>query len=217
MLVTLKQTIVAIRMRVENLVELGATQWTKINVGSLVVFLHVKPKSHAIQPGQQPITEQVIQGPAKYMHKKNIVLMGLTDLAGRRDGGHLKIGLTVKEEQHLSALNVAVKDWTATYMHKKNIVCQLSALNVVVKIRVTVRVTVRVREPVLQICCFSELLCPLRQDSSRSSILELIGRTINWKNDKSEIGTRNSEIGRTINRISEKNMGLSFGSLKSFH
>ena len=41
---TLKQTIVAIRLRVENLVELGATQWTKINVGSLVVFLHVKPK-----------------------------------------------------------------------------------------------------------------------------------------------------------------------------
>ena len=42
MLVTLKQTIVAILMAM--LVELGATQWTKINVGSIVVFLHVKPK-----------------------------------------------------------------------------------------------------------------------------------------------------------------------------
>ena len=41
MLVALKQTIVAILMAV---VKLGATQWTKINVGSFVVFLHVKPK-----------------------------------------------------------------------------------------------------------------------------------------------------------------------------
>ena len=50
---------------------------------------------------------QVIHSPAKYMQKKIIVLMGLTDLAG--DGGHSEIMLTVKEEQHLSALNVAVK------------------------------------------------------------------------------------------------------------
>jgi len=42
MLVTLKQTIVAILMA--WLVELGATQWTKIQKGSIVVFLHVKPK-----------------------------------------------------------------------------------------------------------------------------------------------------------------------------
>ena len=42
MLVTLKQTIVAILMA--SLVELGATQWTEIHVGSIVVFLHVKPK-----------------------------------------------------------------------------------------------------------------------------------------------------------------------------
>ena len=41
MLVTLKLTIVAILMAS---LELGATQWTKINVGSIVVFLHVKPK-----------------------------------------------------------------------------------------------------------------------------------------------------------------------------
>jgi len=41
-LVTLKQTIVAILMAM--LVELGATQWTKINVGSIVAFLHVKAK-----------------------------------------------------------------------------------------------------------------------------------------------------------------------------
>jgi len=66
-------------------------------------------QSHAIQPGQQAITEQVIQRPAKYMQTTIIVLMGLTDLAG--DGGqHSKIMLTVKEEQHLSALNVAVKE-----------------------------------------------------------------------------------------------------------
>ena len=38
---TLKLTIVAIQIRVDNLMELGATQWTKIYVGSLVVFLHV--------------------------------------------------------------------------------------------------------------------------------------------------------------------------------
>ena len=43
------------------------------------------------------------------MQKETIVLVGLTDLAGRIYGGHSKIGLTVKEEQHLSALNVAVK------------------------------------------------------------------------------------------------------------
>jgi len=42
-LVTLKQTIVAILMA--RLMELGATQWTKIYVGSIVVFLHVKPKA----------------------------------------------------------------------------------------------------------------------------------------------------------------------------
>jgi len=42
MLVTLKLTIVAILMA--SLVELGATQWTKIDVGSYVVFLHVKLK-----------------------------------------------------------------------------------------------------------------------------------------------------------------------------
>jgi len=41
MLVSLKQTIVAIRMRVEVLMELGATQQTLLRVGSLVVFLHV--------------------------------------------------------------------------------------------------------------------------------------------------------------------------------
>ena len=42
MLVTLKQTIVAILMA--RLVELGVTRWTQIHVGSIVVFLHVKPK-----------------------------------------------------------------------------------------------------------------------------------------------------------------------------
>ena len=41
MLVTLKLTIVAILMA--SLV-LGATQWTKMNVGRIVVFLHVKLK-----------------------------------------------------------------------------------------------------------------------------------------------------------------------------
>merc|ERR1719431_2505088 len=86
------------------LVELGATQWTKINVGSIVAFLHVKAKSHAILPGDQALDQ-----PAKDMQKIDIVLMGRTDLAGRRVMGHSKIGLTVKEEQHLSALNVAVK------------------------------------------------------------------------------------------------------------
>jgi len=69
----------------------------------------VHAKSHAIQPGQQEITTHVLQGPAKYMQKKNGVLVGLTDLAGRRVGGHSKNMLTVKEEQPLSALNVAVK------------------------------------------------------------------------------------------------------------
>ena len=39
MLVTLKLTIVAILMAS---LELGATQWTKMNVGRIVVFLHVK-------------------------------------------------------------------------------------------------------------------------------------------------------------------------------
>ena len=52
-----------------------------------------------------------MEKPAKVMQKIDFVLkMGCTDLAGgRRFMGHLKIGLTVKEEQHLSALNVAVK------------------------------------------------------------------------------------------------------------
>ena len=50
-----------------------------------------------------------MEQPAKDMQKIDFVLMGRTDLAGRRVMGHLKIGLTVKEEQHLSALNVAVK------------------------------------------------------------------------------------------------------------
>ena len=52
-----------------------------------------------------------MEKPAKVMQKIDFVLeMGRTDLAGgRRFMGHLKIGLTVKEEQHLSALNVAVK------------------------------------------------------------------------------------------------------------
>merc|ERR1719431_763704 len=48
-LVTLKQTIVAILMA--RLMELGATQWTKIYVGSIVVFLHVKPKALAKKQG----------------------------------------------------------------------------------------------------------------------------------------------------------------------
>jgi len=63
-------------------------------------------KAHAIQPGDQGLDK-----PAKVMQKIDFVLkMGRTDLAGgRRFMGHLKIGLTVKEEQHLSALNVAVK------------------------------------------------------------------------------------------------------------
>ena len=42
MLVALKQTIVAILMAM--LMELGATQWTKINALSIVAFLHVKAK-----------------------------------------------------------------------------------------------------------------------------------------------------------------------------
>ena len=51
-----------------------------------------------------------MEKPAKVMQKIDFVLkMGRTDLAGGRVMGHLKIGLTVKEEQHLSALNVAVK------------------------------------------------------------------------------------------------------------
>ena len=50
-----------------------------------------------------------MEQPAKDMQKIDIVLMGRTDLAGRRVMGLSKIGLTVKEEQHLSALNVAVK------------------------------------------------------------------------------------------------------------
>ena len=41
MLVTLKLTIVAI-LRMILRMELGATQWTKMNVGSFVLFLHVK-------------------------------------------------------------------------------------------------------------------------------------------------------------------------------
>ena len=63
----------------------------------------------AIQTGQRAITKQVIQRPAKYMQKENIVLIALMDLAGRRNGGHLKIMLTAKEKQHLSALIVVVK------------------------------------------------------------------------------------------------------------
>jgi len=98
--VTLKLTIVAILMAP---MELGATQWTMDN-GTIVVFLHVKLESHAIQPGYQ-----VLEQPAKVMQKIDFVLMGRTDLTGRRVMGHSKIGLTVKEEQHLSALNVAVK------------------------------------------------------------------------------------------------------------
>jgi len=86
---------------------LGVTQYTDKEDMKGVIFPDVK--SHAIQPGLQEITKQVDQRPATYMHNKNIVLMGLTDLPGWRDGGHSQIGETVKEEQHLSALNVAVK------------------------------------------------------------------------------------------------------------
>ena len=50
-----------------------------------------------------------MEKPAKHMQNIDIVLMGRTDLTGRSFMGHSKIGLTVKEEQHLSALNVAVK------------------------------------------------------------------------------------------------------------
>jgi len=50
MLVALKQTIVAILMAIN--VELGATQWTEINVGSIVVFLHVQVlKKHGAMMG----------------------------------------------------------------------------------------------------------------------------------------------------------------------
>ena len=63
----------------------------------------------AIQPGKRAIIKQVIQRPAKYMQKENIVLTDITDLDGIIDGGHLKIMLTAKEKQHLSALIVVVK------------------------------------------------------------------------------------------------------------
>jgi len=57
MLVALKQTIVAILMAIN--VELGATQWTEINVGSIVVFLHVQVlKKHGAMMG---IVGNVIQ------------------------------------------------------------------------------------------------------------------------------------------------------------
>ena len=47
------------------------------------------------------------------MQKETFVLMGLTDLAGIRHGGHLKIMLTEEEEQYLSALNVVVEvNWS---------------------------------------------------------------------------------------------------------
>jgi len=70
----------------------------------------------AIQTGQRSdgqMAAMAVDGsrrqPAKYSLRENIALVGLTDLAGRTYLGHLKILLTVKEEQHLSALNVVVK------------------------------------------------------------------------------------------------------------
>jgi len=57
-LVTLKQTIVAILMA--RLMELGATQWTKIYVGSIVVFLHVKPKALAKKGGAESPAQKLL-------------------------------------------------------------------------------------------------------------------------------------------------------------
>ena len=65
-------------------------------------------KALAIQPGKR-----AMERTARHMQEDAIVMVILTtklvtELAGRVDGGHSKTGPTVKEEQHLSARNVAV-------------------------------------------------------------------------------------------------------------